>query len=452
MKIRTHARTVIACTAAASIALLSSGASAGATISGGTAVDNLVGDLVGAAWARFPQFAAVPASLGIDAPVVLHGRLSDPAGAPLAGAQVLLAAWPSNTVLHALRTGDGFAITPVARTIAASDGRFELRSMLTPVLAALSDESGVNVELDVFHGDRHYTYQTSVVPDASSGGWVYRALRDTAAERPSVLANSRNALDITVEPQTGRRLSPELFRDPVRLPGGDPPPAPPGCGRYEDIGTKDTWTTVASAVVGNGASVTVEYSENAESEISTGASLDGGLSWSAGLTDTAKSGRGAKWHNTAKRGESLNQVYQAEWRHKVLERKCNQDMTGKHFDRAQRTTPDHGTGGFRPVKGDRKNPIWACNDSNSKPANATEVWTDDEQARTYSRAFSMAPTGTGTLTGSAQSGYSKAVKIIYGFTHTNRAYWCGDTNVPGADGQRLQGSEVAKGQHVPGSR
>lgn len=60
---------MIACTAAASVTLLLTEASAGEAANGGNALaGSLVGDLVGGAWALFPQFASVPASLTLDAP------------------------------------------------------------------------------------------------------------------------------------------------------------------------------------------------------------------------------------------------------------------------------------------------------------------------------------------------------------------------------------------------
>jgi len=113
---------------------------------------------------RFPDFADLRDSLGLRTPVLLHGAATDSVGTALAGAQVLLSAWPSREQVRALPKGATFATVPVARTAAGRDGSFELRSALTPLLAGLLGKEGLDIGGVQFAGDTlsGYTEQISI--------------------------------------------------------------------------------------------------------------------------------------------------------------------------------------------------------------------------------------------------------------------------------------------------
>src|SRR5215510_2600834 len=102
---RIRSRVGIACTAMAALVAAGNGV---ASANGDAAADALGAAMARVAFLRFPAFAALPDSSALDAPVMLHGRLTDTLGNPLSGARVLLAAWPSNDVLHELPIGGHF--------------------------------------------------------------------------------------------------------------------------------------------------------------------------------------------------------------------------------------------------------------------------------------------------------------------------------------------------------
>ncbi|MGQ0625366.1 MAG: hypothetical protein ACT4PP_12055 [Sporichthyaceae bacterium] len=77
----------------------------GPVAAGGEQEAGISGPLHGAALVRFPSFAALPHSLDLRAPVLLSGRLHDLGGAPVIGASVLIAAWPSPQTLGRLHPG-----------------------------------------------------------------------------------------------------------------------------------------------------------------------------------------------------------------------------------------------------------------------------------------------------------------------------------------------------------
>jgi hypothetical protein len=129
------------------------GTADGASASPAKTSQTLLQDL-GAALFRFPMFAAVPDSAEVSAPVLAHGRLRDTAGAPMAWAQILVSAWPSNSTVHQLPTGARISLTPVARAITGAHGDYEIRAGLTPLLRSLTDRDGLDIEMDVFHAGR----------------------------------------------------------------------------------------------------------------------------------------------------------------------------------------------------------------------------------------------------------------------------------------------------------
>ena len=69
---------------------------------------------------------------------------------------------PRPRPIAALPQGGQFDLVPIARTVADRGGRYELRSLLTPVLASLVGPDGLDIQLDVFHEDRHHVYLSQV--------------------------------------------------------------------------------------------------------------------------------------------------------------------------------------------------------------------------------------------------------------------------------------------------
>jgi hypothetical protein len=442
MKLNRAARVGITCTAALSLSLTLTGAAGGAE----HAQDAAAVDLVRIAAAAFPAVAALPESVGLKTPVMLHGTLKNSAGKPLSGAQVMLSAWPMNEVLNELTYGETFDVTPVARTITDANGRYELRSALTPLLASLTGRDGLDLQVNVFHGKRHYVSLAQVTPDQDFGAWVRQLTEDPNAEQASKNASGRNALDFTFDPEMGQRIGPDHLRLPVRLPG-DPPPAAPGCSRNKRLGQTSVLAEVVSAYARNGATVSTTYKSKAKTESSMGSSADGGVHWSAGTAISRTSGIEGKWKTVkSKRGGANGAVYSVYWLHKVTEMRCHKDMTGQHLRYSVVSSPTVAVGSEPPKEGAAG---WTCpaytpGDTllRTFPVGFTNISTENERAKTFTAAFSFAPTGKGALTGSTTSGYSQAVKVTFNYKDKERAYWCGDTAHPRARGQVLQGFQL----------
>ncbi|MGQ0843496.1 MAG: hypothetical protein ACT4QF_05130 [Sporichthyaceae bacterium] len=179
------------------------------------------------ALSTFPQFAAIPDSATLDLPLVLRGTVEQITGAVMPGSQVLLAAWPSNESVVDMPVGAEFDVVPMARTVADEAGNYVLRASVTDLLLSLAGPDGIDVELNVFHGDRHYTYLSQVTP-TESGGWV-RQLSRLDAPVGSVVDAADNLLDLTLD------RTKSAVEGGLGVTGGGPvavahrKPVPPGC-------------------------------------------------------------------------------------------------------------------------------------------------------------------------------------------------------------------------------
>ncbi len=166
------------------------------------------GVLSGWALSQFPDFGALPDSRQLALPVMLRGTLREPSGEPLNQAQVLVSAWPSTKAVAALPKGGQFDLVPIARTVADRGGRYELRSLLTPLLASLVGPDGLDIQLDVFHDDRHHTYLSQV--QMNGARWIHKVVNGVdgqAAPAPG---------DLRYQPARPR-AAPEQGRAPQRL-------------------------------------------------------------------------------------------------------------------------------------------------------------------------------------------------------------------------------------------
>ncbi|MGQ0465586.1 MAG: hypothetical protein ACT4QG_09735 [Sporichthyaceae bacterium] len=154
------------------------------------------------ALSTFPEFASMADSAGTDAPLVLQGAVEQITGAAMPGAQVLLWAWPSNQAVRDLPVGGDLELVPMARTVADGAGTYELRAPVTDLLRSLTSADGLDISLDVFHGDRHYTYLSQVTPTAE-GTWI-RELTGLAEPVSKVVDEAKNLLDLTLDRKNKR--------------------------------------------------------------------------------------------------------------------------------------------------------------------------------------------------------------------------------------------------------
>ncbi|MGQ0625826.1 MAG: hypothetical protein ACT4PP_14405 [Sporichthyaceae bacterium] len=439
---RTGIRTSIAAAVAATLVVGLAGAATAAPAPG------VVTELLGSALVRFPEFAPLPDSAGLGAPSMVRGVLRDPAGEPLRGAQVLLAAWPRNEELAKLPIGGEFELIPLARTVTDRSGRYDLRMGLTPALVALAGANGIDIELNVFHGGRHYVYLSQVHPDLKAATWAGSAL--THALVPAVRERADGALDLVLDPATGEDLNAAA---PVALAAGEPPiderPITRGdlpqlgmsCTNWKLLGTQKVMTTAASALIRNGATVVTRYDEGSSTASTTGLSIDGGISFGINGSRERSITTGAEFHPvTAARGSALSREFQVQIVQEVKRRVCH----GNHFQRYKvqyLTQPSEITGGGDVIAS--RLPQWTCHEDNIADAGGLKaVFTTDARAATYSSAFTFTPLGRASFTGAAVSGYSKTVRIEFRFQKGRRGGWCGDSALPTKPDQRLQGFQL----------
>ncbi len=382
--------------------------------------------------------------------MILQGAIEQVTGAAMPDAQVLLWAWPSNDTVADLPVGGEFNLIPVARTVADGTGKYELRAPVTDLLRSLTGEDGLDIQLDVFHGDRHYTYLTQAVP-TPEGQWI-RKLTGLVEPVGEVVEAASNLLDLTLD-RTKAAVEQGLgFTGAEPVTADYRKPVPPGCTPFEKVGDEWTMTTVASTVARERVTAQVRYLKGATAEMSTGGSVAGGLfSINGSRSRTVRIG-GKFPKETAVGKRPLRTDYLAQIQHVILRRSCARDFRGNE-DVLVVTSPVRSTGGSDTA--DSRYPNFSCTpgDGRTVPSALEEAETEDDRAATYSSAFLLQSVGGSGFSGSSSSGYNESVGITYFFKirrhpRTNKpldqGYICGHSDVPAAPGQRVQGFQRAR--------
>ncbi|WP_405061706.1 hypothetical protein OG474_08655 [Kribbella sp. NBC_01505] len=114
-------------------------------------------------------------SASLSTPVVVGGTVRTPNDTPLAGANVVLLAWPSNEVVEKMAIGDKLTLQPVATAVTGGDGSFQLRLDSNDRVRPMADSYGI-VNFDIV--------ASPVDPASGQSGSSFsfsRRLVDTAA-------------------------------------------------------------------------------------------------------------------------------------------------------------------------------------------------------------------------------------------------------------------------------
>jgi hypothetical protein len=432
LKLRARTSVVGTITASLAFALVGPAVAAHASAEASSAVS-------GAALARFPEFAGLTDSKSLKDPLMLQGTLTDTAGKALGGAQVLMAAWPSAEAVGKLPAGGSFDIIPMARTIAGKDGAYQLRSLLTPLLMGLSGKDGLDVELDVFHGGRHYVYLTQL--QTTGGTWFHDFVRGVDGQAGELTSKATNALDLALDPADGEKLSKDLAQAPRFQAADHPVPGGVGCTHYEKVGkNKKAWTTVATAIARNGTTIKTTYSQGAKTVTSTGFSFDKGVTFAmSGAREHSASTTAHFFPEPSQLGGYTSRLYEAMVEHVVMYRECTGNRYGEY--RPQHvTSPVWLTNDFRNIADEVHAPV-PCQPKNiHEETGVADIATDKAKAYTYQHAFGFAPIRGSSFSGNALSGYSDQVKIQFVFASRN-GMWCGHSGEPTKAGQMVQGFE-----------
>lgn len=131
----------------------------------------------------FPQYKAVPDSRSSTAPVILTGKVTTPAGKPMAGAALLLEAFPSPQQMDDLPVGGVVDTVPIARTVTRSDGTYTLRAKRTAELNKRLDQGRLDVNYEIVHG--RYAYNWSGQANAAKSGkrWAPKTIDITTSKQ-----------------------------------------------------------------------------------------------------------------------------------------------------------------------------------------------------------------------------------------------------------------------------
>jgi hypothetical protein len=120
----------------------------------------------------FPQYKAVPDSRSSKAPVILTGKLTTSAGKPMAGAALLLEAWPSPQQMDDLPVGGTVDTVPIARAVTRRDGTYVLRAKRTAELDRRLDHGRLDVAFEIVHGRYAYRWNAQANAAESGRGWA----------------------------------------------------------------------------------------------------------------------------------------------------------------------------------------------------------------------------------------------------------------------------------------
>lgn len=401
-------------------------------------------ELVRSALERLSQFAAIADSATLDAPMILHGTAGDASGVTMAGADVLLSAWPANE--NVLAMGDRpFATIPVARTVADDRGRWTLRAALNPTVAALIGRDGLDLQLDVVHDRRQYTHLTQVVPGGALG-WLRTSV--SKVKLPTLVsAAPRNALDLVFARGSGTKIPTAASREWPQGPEGEGSDAGPrpwmgGATCVErKVATEKVWTTVASAIAQRGATANVTYARGAETEMDAAVSYDGPVRFIGGGKRTRTSTFTAPFdpQSGTPTGPS-NREFKVEMALGVFAHECLGNDSNEFRVRGYRISPLGATGGLDDFPSSYK--VEPCAGRNRIAlVGGSGTTTEQERAFTYERGFGVSFRGA-SFGGASTSGYSDTVKIEFTYakrTNGRKNWWCGHTGFPVAAGQRVQG-------------
>lgn len=212
-----------------------------------------------------PWLADVKASDQITGDTVISGRVAMPDGRAAAkGAEIVLASWPSESTLRALRPGDFVRMTPIAKTTSDSAGRYSLR-IDAKALQGLrarpelrNDKLNVEVTASTFGGVAAYA---STLDVNFTTGKTSMAPADPADARR---AKGPSSVDLRLDSVQSRQVS----EDDARR-------APSMCGATFQRSYGPRWVDVGGlySIKSGGYSADQVYSRGASSTLGAGYSV-----------------------------------------------------------------------------------------------------------------------------------------------------------------------------------
>jgi hypothetical protein len=387
------------------------------------------GSLVGAAG----DHAGLTSSKLLTTAPVMTGRVLSPGGAPAAGSDVTLYAWPSNDVTEAQQVGDTVNLQPVAYTTTSSTGTFALRltdaAQLLPYVgrdaianltAVASTSTGQVTESD---------FSREVV---ASGSTTSTDPATGTVRTPAVTLASPSS-DTAGEPVPARVESVTM-----RL-GGGSSTASDGVGSrgVADLPMEKTcittlqkkytpvWVLVGQNYSTNAyARANFQYYSNAHSTMGVGVSATGRYgSFQASGTSTKTSSSGIDFPTTY---GARSRYHRTKYQFAKYMTACSSPKTGQIVRYSVRA--------YKFVSGASEVAVAAVSARYCAPFLAHSGYNADRtRSITWTNGADMSA-GIG-IDLSAQTGYGSAARIQWRFPH--RAYLCGTADYPGEGAFRM---------------
>ncbi|MGW2518067.1 DNRLRE domain-containing protein [Streptomyces sp. NPDC001617] len=134
------------------------------------------------------ELAGITDSASLSTPAVSSGTVQNADGTAVAGADVVLYAWPDNETDAALQEGDSVKLQPVAKAIADSSGNYTLRLASADLAAPEAASDGtVNFETIAYSGDDEATFNfpRKLVGSGTSSAYLAATTTDTDSDTSS---------------------------------------------------------------------------------------------------------------------------------------------------------------------------------------------------------------------------------------------------------------------------
>ena len=327
--------------------------------------------------------------------MVVSGHMTTPKG-PVAGAQVVLYAWPANKVLSELRPGQRIPARVVGSSITTASGSYAIRITSPSALSsAMAPDGIVNLEVDAMSGNTFGSYNFPRRVVETSHGAVLTEISGRTAQ-----ATAAETADI-------RAL-------PVRA------QAPGACGWVKLRTFKPSWT-----IVGGTYSITKYSTESFRYSVHQSSSLGAGLSASGkpgSFSQNGTTGVSASSSESYRpRGGNVSVLYETQFINAEWALSCG------HGFISYQTKPVEFAGGARSVSTRAPKAKYCV----YQEAGSTFT-KDSTSAYSFSAGFSIPVLN---LTLSAQTGYDSGASVSYHFTRAG--HLCGTNAYPGQTPKRL---------------
>lgn len=245
----------------------------------------------------------------------------------------------SHDARRAMPIGASADLAPIARTITTRTGDYELRAALTPQLRARLASGVLDLEMDIFTGDRHLVHQLQSTH--VNGQWMNGA-NDRPPTNAATERDAHNRHDVAIDLSSGSVIDEEGAATELSQTRNH---QGMGCTDWVLRSRQSPSQTIAQGIAANGVATNVTHTSGASTSSQTGTSYNNGASWSiSGSRSRSSTFTAGFARETSAAGSTLNREYRVQWRHSSYDRHCPTDYYGNYQVQVY-TDPDFATGG-----------------------------------------------------------------------------------------------------------